>query len=67
MKSQARTREQRGGWGTTARSPRRCWALRPGIHFKTSLGSYFVNVVEADLAAGAMTVQVGCEAEGNTP
>ena len=37
------------------------------FHFKTSLGAYFVNVAEADLAAGAMTVQVGCEAEGNTP
>jgi hypothetical protein len=36
-------------------------------HFKTSLGTYFVNVSEADLAVGAMTVQVGCEAEGNTP
>ena len=37
------------------------------FHFKTSLGSYFVNVLEADLAAGDMTVQVGCEPEGNTP
>ena len=37
------------------------------FHFKTSLGAYFVNVAEADLAAGATTVQVGCEAEGNTP
>lgn len=37
------------------------------FHFKTSLGTYFVNVAEADLAVGAMTVQVGCEAEENTP
>jgi|SRR5215213_9944984 len=37
------------------------------FHFKTSLGSYFVNVAEADLAAGDMTVQVGCEPEENTP
>jgi hypothetical protein len=37
------------------------------FHFKTSLGTYFVNVSEVDLAVGAMNVQVGCEAEGNTP
>jgi hypothetical protein len=33
------------------------------FHFKTSRGTYFVNVAEADLAVGSMTVQVGCEAE----
>lgn len=36
------------------------------FHFKTSRGAYFVNVVEADLAVGAVTVQVGCEAKENT-
>jgi hypothetical protein len=36
------------------------------FRFKTSLGTYFVNVTEADLTVGTMTIQVGCEAEGNT-
>jgi hypothetical protein len=37
------------------------------LHFKTSRGSYFVNVTDADLTAGTMTVQVGCETKENTP
>jgi hypothetical protein len=37
------------------------------FNFKTSLGTYFVNVSEADLAVGTMTVQVGCQAEVNKP
>lgn len=36
------------------------------FHFNTSRGAYFVNVAEADLATGAITVQVGCEAKENT-
>jgi len=34
--------------------------------FATSRGAYFVNVTDVDLAAGTMTVQVGCEAKENT-
>ena len=36
------------------------------FHFQTSRGAYFVNIVEADLVVGAITVQVGCEAKENT-
>jgi hypothetical protein len=36
------------------------------FHFKTSRGAYFVNVEEADLAVGAITVEVGCEAKEST-
>jgi hypothetical protein len=35
--------------------------------FATSRGAYFVNVTDVDLADGAVTVQVGCEAKENTP
>lgn len=35
--------------------------------FTTSRGDYFVNVTDADLATGAMTIQVGCETKEKTP
>jgi hypothetical protein len=35
--------------------------------FATSRGTYFVDVIDIDLAAGSMTVQVGCPAKENTP
>ncbi|MGH3629123.1 MAG: hypothetical protein ACRDRL_17005 [Sciscionella sp.] len=35
--------------------------------FATSRGEYFVNVTDADLATGAMTIQVGCEAKEKRP
>jgi len=35
--------------------------------FATSRGTYFVNVIDIDLAAGTMTVQVGCQAKENAP
>lgn len=38
-----------------------------GYRFATSRGTYFVNVIDIDLAAGSITVQVGCQAKENTP
>jgi hypothetical protein len=35
--------------------------------FTTSRGAYFVNVMDVDLTAGTMTVQVGCETKETTP